>query len=760
MSRRLRAEVTQLSIISGTEQENAGDTGLVEASSVFPAQRGKGNLYVVVQVSGEPSGKESIHRQLVQIISEEYSRVPGGITNGLRQGIRAANMFLHQRNLGALPLWHRVGEACCAVLRGDDLYVAVAGDARIHVVKKREVHRFPPPATIGPPGSMPTERQSPPPLGVDEYLADVGLFHCQIEEGDVIVLASSGLAQVATQQQIAEAAQGGLDELSHTLSSLASHADLSALLIQIRTTERSIAPQEEPLYVQDRTALAGLRPSRVPDRRRPTRRRPVRSLAGGFVASFLAVCAGVLDFFAHVAERIHAFFSWTVSSGLLGRLGRSLRDGLVGLLQGLGVLTKRMLPEPEPAATGLDLTHVQSIRGVTREQRGSRLPLVVVFVIITALAAGSIALVVRNHSRETQFSQSMEDTRAALALARSGENAAAIKGHLVEASGLVEEALSIKPTDSEAIALRDEILLALDGANQVTRLQFSASISLPEPPSEGHRVLLHEGQVYVLDAGTQQLRAYVMDETGGVQERAGGSVLLGPDNAPAGLTLEEVTDLVWAEAESGRETSNLLLLVNPTSILQLDEGQGFTAVSVADSEIWTDARAIGEYSGYLYVLDAAEDRILKYAPTGNTYDSFPLSYFQGETAIELENAVDIAIDGYVYVLAGKTILRFSGGLQEGFSITGLEDQELQTPVAIFTSPETQHLYVGDAGLGRVVQLTKEGAFVRQFLPPREDEGLFQGMKDLWVDEARGELVVLTSEGLFVAPLEQPPSTLQ
>jgi hypothetical protein len=759
VSRRLRAEVTQLSIISGTEQENAGDTGLVEASPVIPAQRGRGNLYVVVQVSGEPSGKESIHRQLVQIISEEYSRVPGGITNGLRQGMRAANRFLHQRNLGALPLWHRVGEACCAVLRGEDLYVAVAGDARVHVVKRREVHRFPLPLIGGPPGSTPAERQTPPPLGVDEHLVDVGLFHCQIEEGDVILLASSGLEQVATQEQIGEAAQGGLDELSHTLSSLASHADLSALLIQIGAAETSIAAEDEPLPIRDRVAPPQPRPDRAPARRRQTSRRPVKSMAGGFVASFLALFAGILDFFAHVGERIHAFFSWTVSSGLLGRLGRSLKDGLVGLLQGLGVLTKRMLPEPEPATTGLDVTHVQSIRGVTREERGSRLPLVVVFVIITALAAGSIALVVRNHSRETQFSQYIEDTQAVLALARSGENAAAIKEHLVEASGLVEEALLIKPTDSEAIALRDEILLGLDDVNLVTRLQFSASTSLPEPPSEGHRVLLHNGQLYVLDAGALQLRAYTMDEMSSEQEGAGGSVLLGPDNTPGGLTLEEVTDLVWAEAESGRETSNLLLLVNRASIIQMDEGQGFSAVSVADSEIWKDARAIAGYAGYLYVLDAAEDRILKYAPTGNTYDAFPLSYFQGETAVDLENAVDMAIDGYIYVLAGQTILKFSGGLQEVFSITGLEDQGLQTAVAIFTSPETEHLYVGDAGLGRVVQLTKEGAFVRQFLPPREDEGLFQDLKDLWVDEARGELVVLTSEGLFVAPLEQPPSTL-
>jgi hypothetical protein len=755
VSRRLRTEVSQLSIASGTELESTGDTGIVATSSVIPTGRGKGNLYLLVQVSGEPTGKEAIHRQLIQIIAEEYSRVPGGITNGLRQGIRAANRFLHHRNLEALPLWHRVGEACCAVLRGNDFYMAMAGDTQVHVIKRGEVHRFPSQLTIGPPGSIPTEQPSLTPLGVDEFLADVGFFHCQIEEGDVIVLASSGLAHVATQQQVAEAAQGGLDQLSHTLSSLASHADLSALLIQIEAAEVSPVPRERLSRVRDRIAPVRPGPVRMPDTKRPTRRRPARSIAGGLIASLLAACAGILDFFAHVAERAHAFFSWTVSSGLLGRIGRGLKAGVVGLLQGLGVLTKRMLPEPEPAMTGLETAHVQSIRGITKEQRGSRLPLVVVFAIITVLAATSIGVVLRSHSRETQFSQLVEETRATLALARSGESTAAIKEHLVDASGLVEGALSIKPTDAEAIALHDEILLALDEANRVTRLQFSTSTSFPEAPSQPHRVLLHDGQLYVLDAGAEGLRLYMVDELGSIQEPVGGSLLLGPDSAPTGLDLQEATDLVWAEAASGRETDNLLLLVNRSSLLQLDEAQGFSTVSVADSEIWTDPRAIGGYSGYLYVLDAGENRILKYAPTGNTYDSFPLNYIQGETTVDLENAVDMAIDGYIYVLAGQTILKFSGGLQEDFAITGLGDQALQDPVA-----DTQYLYIADAGLGRIVQLTKEGAFVRQFLPPRDDEALFQGLRDVWADEVRGELVALTSEGLFVSPFEQPPSALE
>jgi hypothetical protein len=763
VSRRLRTEVAQLSVVSGLEQEDVGDTSLVEASSIIPPRTSRGNLYLLVQVSGEPTGKESIHRQLTELMSNEYSRVPGGITNGLRQAVKAANGFLHQMNLDSLPLWHRVGETCCAVLRGDDLYMAVAGDARIHVVKKGEVHSFPPPGADTAPDGLPAEPRSTPPLGADEFLTEVGLYHCLVEEGDIIVLASSGLTQVATQWQVAEAAQGGLDELSHTLRALASHADLSAILIQIFAAERSAAPIEERSRL--RPSVAPTQPSRRPvSHTKPHKiRRPVTSIPGRLAAAVLALCARILESFARLAEHVQAFLSWTVSSGLLGRVGRGIKSGVVSLFQGLGILTERMLPEPHAAPTTMETVYDQPIRGVRTAQKdkGSRLPLIVVFVIITLVAAGSLSLVLRRQSNETRFAQSLTEATAALDLARGSQDTATIKLHLDEALDLVEQALLVKPANEEAIALRDEIFVALDEAEGVLRLQFSAQAPLAGPLSQAHRVLLHENELYVLDTGTPELRRYQVNEIDGTLEPPGGSVLLSPDNSPAGLEVQGLTDLAWVGSGSGRETESLLLLVNGSSLLQLDEAQGITTVSVADSEIWNDPRAIEGYSGYLYVLDAAEDRILKYAPTENTYDSFPVSYLQGEAAVELENAVDMAIDGFIYVLlTGGDILKFSGGLQVDFSVTGLGDQGLQGATALYTDPDTQHIYVADAGLARIVQLTKDGVFVRQFLPPREEEELFQGLQDVWVDEIQGELVVLTSDGLFVAPVEQPPSTLQ
>ncbi len=762
MSPRLRANVTQLSMVSGTEQVDAGDTGLVESSPVIPSGAGKGNLYLLVRVSGEPAGKTHIHRELIHILGEEYSRVPGGVTNGIRKAIRAANDYLYRRNLEALPLWQRMGETCCAVLRGNDLYIGLAGEAKVYVLEHQQVRVFPPLGEDHSTDALKPERQCPTPLGVEQSLTDVACFHCKIEEGSLIVLASGGLSEVATEVRLSRAGRAGARHLADTLTSLAQRTDLSALLIDIRAAESTAMPESAPLLRRDRRALP--KPDRIRTREKPKKTShtspPVKGIAAGFLALFLALGARILIFFADLARRIQAFFSWLVSSGLLGKLGRAIRSGSVALLQGLGTLTRRMLPEPEPSITTAEVGHVQRIRGVTQTQKSSRLPLLLVLGLVAIVAAVSIGLVMRTHSSNVQFSQLMQEAQAALDSALDSQNHGEKAEQLAQASELVAVALQIKPADPEASALQDKLFSVSDEANRVTRLGFSAHVPLAKAAGAQSRVLLHENEIFVLDPGARELRGYQLDESGGIEEFAGGALLLSPDKGPAGLDIQEIADLAWIEPGSGRETGNLLLLVNGTSLLQLNGARDFESVSAADAEIWDDPRLITGYSGYLYVLDAQGDRILKYAPTEGTYDSLPLSYFQEGNVPDLENALDMAIDGYIFVLAGQDILKFSGGISETFAITGLEGQELRNPVAIFTSPDTQHLYVADAGEGRIVQLTKEGAFVGQFLPPRQDGEAFSDLCDLAVDEARGKLLALTADGLFVASIHQPPSTIQ
>jgi serine/threonine protein phosphatase PrpC len=755
MSARLRTEVAQLSIVAGARQENAGDVGLVERSSVIPGGTGKGNLYLLVQVTGEALGKEEIHQELIEILSEEYLHVPGGVTNGLRRAIRAANAYLHERNLEALPLWHRTGETCCAVLRGNDLYMGIAGDAVIYVLRKGRVYLFPPPLTEHLSASPPEDQPIFPPLGQERTLPHVGLFHSRIKEYDIILLASSGLAQVATHQELIMAAHGGLQDLADALTSLAAHADISALLIRVQAAAREAAAKKEALPQRAKRLAPSPKTTPIERTTAPASKTPSKGRSPRARGQTLALGAAIMAFFAALGRGIRSFISWLFSSGILGTIGKGVRAGLISLLQGLGTLTKRMLPEPQAVPKPLETAYVARGTTVSTKERGSRLPLLGVFAIICIIGVVAAGLVIRTQQREAFFLRVLDEARAEFDSALTSDSRAAASQHLTKAEELVEEALLMKPADPQPMALQDQIFLEFDRVNQVVRLPLLAQVPFAAPEHQPYRIVAHFSDVYLLDEKTQHLQGYLLDEQGGLHEPPGGAVLLGPDSQFGEVAVQELNDLIWMEAGNGRETSNLLILVNGKSLLQFDALRGFTPVSVAGSELWADPRLIGSYFGYLYLLDAEEDRILKYTPTGNSYDSAPTDYLLSETPVELASAVDMAIDGFIYVLlADGQILKFSGGLPEDFSITGLDDRGLQNPVAIFASPETDHFYVADAGNERIVQLTKEGAFVRQFRPPRESADAFQHLRDMCVDEERGELLVLTSEALFLTPMTE------
>ncbi len=756
MNARLRTEIAQLNIVAGIRQEKASNIGVVERSSIIPVGTGKGNLYLLVEVTGDPTGKEDICRELIEILSKEYFRVPGGIINGLRQAIRAANTFLCQRNLDSLPLWRRLGQASCVVLRENDLYIGLAGAALVYVVRADSLRRFPTAVPRHLTAFVENQQPALPPLGANEQFAEVGLFHCHIEADCSILLASSGLSQVASQQQVIGAAQRGLEQMTHTLASLASRSDLSALLIQTGAEQTEEAVQKDLLVPRGRTVTSGMKRVPVGEVAAGVKRIPAERITSRLGRMVAALGGLILAFSARFRRGVRTFSSWLVSSGIFGILGRGVRTAFKRLLQGSGTMIKRMLPEPEAVPRPMEVTHVRRARAVSAPMPNRLLRLVGMVTAICFIAALAAGVALQNRSRMAHLSQVLDEAQAERELALASSNSAAIREHLTRAQELAEQALEIRSAYPKAVALQEEFLLALDGINHVVRPQFSAQVPFAGPENQPHRVLLHGNDAYILDEGTQELYGYFLDEPRNLREPAGGAVLLAREDRPGGIAVQELNDFIWMEAGNGRETSNLLLLVNGRSLLQFDGLRGFTPVSVADSQLWTEPRVIGGYSGYFYVLDAEEDRILKYTPTGNSYDASPTDYFQAETNVELGNAVDMAIDGHIYVLlADGNILRFLGGQKDAFSVSGLEDHELQNPTAIFTSPETDYLYIADAGNQRIVQLDKEGVFVRQFRPAGESAGAFQNLQDVFVNEARGDLLALNSAQLSLALIPEP-----
>ena len=144
------------------------------------------------------------------------------------------------------------------------------------------------------------------------------------------------------------------------------------------------------------------------------------------------------------------------------------------------------------------------------------------------------------------------------------------------------------------------------------------------------------------------------------------------------------------------------------------------------------------------MLDPSLNQILLYDPD---YGGLPEDYFPPPGEVDLAGVVDMAIDGQIYILyADGRILKFLGGQPAPFELTGLYEP-LQNPTALFTSEEAKFLYVADAGNNRIVQLTKEGRFLRQF---KAGEGAaFDQLKGLVVLEKYNLLYFISGNKLYV-----------
>lgn len=109
---------------------------------------------------------------------------------------------------------------------------------------------------------------------------------------------------------------------------------------------------------------------------------------------------------------------------------------------------------------------------------------------------------------------------------------------------------------------------------------------------------------------------------------------------------------------------------------------------------WKKIVAVDSYFGNLYLLDTETSQIYKYiAIEGGFSKSF--NYFT--QPVDLTGAIDLAIDGLIYLLfPDGRIEKYLGGKKEEFKLAGFYPS-LENAEQIFTYPEAENLYVLKGG---------------------------------------------------------------
>jgi len=438
----------------------------------------------------------------------------------------------------------------------------------------------------------------------------------------------------------------------------------------------------------------------------------------------------------------------------VGDLRDSLQAGAEKLKQSTEELMLRVLPEelPEKPPMHRGAEPTISLSGRALVAVAMVIPLVMLFIVV-------MTRVQYENARARQFSslQAMAQSRYDAAIRM--EDQAHMRQGLYDALAAVEEGLAINPTDETLNALRRRILHKLDQIDVVERLYHFWKLTEVEDdalsPTDSSRIVIHGIDVYVLNRGSDRVYRFLLNDVGdALQPLDSDPTLVRKGDVVRGVQLGDMVDIAWMEAKGRRTTGSFVILERAGSLLTYDPQRGIEVLPVADSDIWLKPQAMAGYYGNLYVLDPLLGRILKYEPTDDAYISPPSDYLSPRLDVDLTGAVDMAIDGNVYILfADGRVLKFFKGEPRSFSMQGLPSP-MRSPTTIFVSgpqePEESkgYVYIADTGNERVLQFDKAGNYIRQF---RDQPGgtHLKKLRGIYVDEERGRMFVLSGKTLWL-----------
>jgi len=360
-------------------------------------------------------------------------------------------------------------------------------------------------------------------------------------------------------------------------------------------------------------------------------------------------------------------------------------------------------------------------------------------------------------TRRSQHGDYLVEARLRMTEALGAPDREMVRAGLKEALEQVNQALQLDSQDEQALELWWEVQDHLDDINRVSRLYTFWNLARLSGSSEQvgklGRILVRGSDLYLLDCGADQVLAYRLNDTGDGLVPDDDPLLIRKEDQIGDIVVDDLVEMLWMPAGGARQTSNLLVLERGGSLLEHTPGAGIRVFPVANAAEWRKVQAAGAYRGNFYLLDPVSNRVLKYVPGVEGYASPPEEYISSQVQVDLGGAVDMAIDGHVYVLlADGRVLKFLSGDLKPFGMAGL-DTALRNPSAIFAAGDMDdgHIYIADTGNQRVVQFDKGGTFLRQFKAP-EGSAEMEHLRGLFVDEERGRLFLINGNSLLLTSM--------
>jgi len=201
---------------------------------------------------------------------------------------------------------------------------------------------------------------------------------------------------------------------------------------------------------------------------------------------------------------------------------------------------------------------------------------------------------------------------------------------------------------------------------------------------------------------------------------------------------------------AGYETARYVALHGTNGYVLLSEGVNAVNISqkqtkqnvIKKTDEWGLISAMVSFGGNLYLLDSGKSRIWKYVATETGFSEIR-EYLNPDTLPDLSKSTGMVIDSSVWIgtMDGK-ILRFTQGKENPFIAKGV-DPSFGQKLVVYTSDETNNLYVLDMENKRVVVLDKDGMYMSQYTWGNDIP-----FTNLVVSEKHGKILLLGGDKVY------------
>ncbi len=705
--------------VGGELQEGlAPHTAALNAPPQAARERRGEQIFILTDLSGAVSLR--LYRELHEAIAQTYWATDGSITLALRRAVTAASRHLFQHNLDVDPTQRCYGGLVCAVLHEEDVFILRAGPAQACVLQDRHL-------------IYPGRHEQLKRIGIGPQ-PEVQLAHVFTSPDDTLLLASSALIQGADIDDLGSALlQPKLEDVMASLEQMTGSGDLAAMIVRW-TPEvdqaASEAPAEEMIEAEPETSTPSI-PQAEP-------RQPIISVERK-------------NALIEAGTRLKELGQTIIQS--IGRGASAVGAWLIGLAQ---VLFWRMLP----GATREEQVKAPPARKRRTAPEENRALMMSIAIGIPILVAIIVALTYTQFGAEARVNDLVVQMKDEVALAEAAGADEEARAHWEEVLELADEATRLEVGDEAVTELQSQARRGLDQIDGVVRLTSAQLLDFgSENPAR--RLMVHGSLIFVLDpANGWVIRLTLNESHDGVLEGADAPVLVRTEQEIGEGKVGNLVDLVWVEQGGNRLTSGPLILEEDGALISYDPawGDGGGTPQLRRFSLGVPPtgapKVVGSYQSNFYVLDTVADdggQVWRYRPRGDGYPDPPERYFSDPPPRPLTSAIDMAIDGYIYILYNDgEIFKFLGGKQTDFEIQGVPGGLGQVAsFAVDPVSRSGVVYVADQSNRRVVTLAPDGSFRNQFYA---QGGAFNALEGLAVNEAAGRLYTLSGGRIYAVAL--------